>query len=127
MFKLITMHHYSKLSAANQTGLLASAYSQTCSVPVFSGVRNQQYSADFFEQLNKRTGITLATKTIPQLTLAPTEILNELRQVLMSKGNKQTIGTVVWSKCNGIDPVTGGTVDRDFIVEGRCKFFLGSA
>ncbi|KAG5866116.1 hypothetical protein JTB14_038093 [Gonioctena quinquepunctata] len=74
------LKYYSKLTAANQTGLLATTYQQVSSVPVFSGKRTQNYKEDFFEQLGRKTGTVSSVKTIPQITATLTEILPDLRK-----------------------------------------------
>lgn len=123
-FKPIKLTKYSKLTCSNQTGLLATAYLQTTSVPVFSGYRVQNFKDDFFEQLGKRTGTTMSAKTIPQLTATLNEVLSELRKNLIEEDKKMNMGTVEWRKVEGMHPKTGGEVLND-VVMGRCKFFLG--
>jgi len=123
-FVPVKMRKYSKLAAANQTGLLATSYLQVCSVPVFSGQRSQHFTDDFFEQIGKGAGMTSTAKTIPQITAALTTILSDLRQHLINNGKKLEIGTVQWRSMGDIDIVDGGSVLNETI-EGRCKFFLG--
>jgi hypothetical protein len=53
-FKPIQQILYSKLSSANQTGMLSSSYLQNSSIPVFSGQRQATFSNEFFESINWR-------------------------------------------------------------------------
>lgn len=124
IFRPVKLMAYSKLASANQTGLLATAYLQTTSVPVFSGRRIQNFRDDFFEQLGKRTGATMTAKTIPQMTAALTEVLAELRKLLIDNGKKLEVGTVEWRSMDGIDIKNGGRPLPDVVV-GTGKFFLG--
>lgn len=54
--QLIIQKMYSKMSSANQTDFLASAYLQTVAVPIFSGYRTQTIGEDFFENVLKDRG-----------------------------------------------------------------------
>lgn len=52
--KLPILSYYSKMSCANQSGLLTGVYNQVVGVPSFSGRRVQLFGNDFFEHLEKK-------------------------------------------------------------------------
>lgn len=121
------MTHYSKLTSANMTGLLATIYQQVSSLPCFSGYRVQNFTDDFFESISKHSNTAVSAKTLTQQTAIMTEILVELRDKLIRNGKKMEMGTVNWRKVNGMDLFKGGEEILNMVVEGRCKFFLGKS
>jgi hypothetical protein len=92
---IVRQTFYSKLSSANQSGLLSS-YLQVSSVPVFSGKRVQTFGEEFFESIGRKTGLASGGKTIEQLNSAIKSLFNEVKEEVDKRGEKLDMGTVEW-------------------------------
>jgi hypothetical protein len=123
-FQPIKQLYYRKLVSANQTGLLASSYTQVSSLPVFSGSRTSTFTDDFFESIGKRLGASSGGKTIEQLQVATKTILNELIDNIKGKGSKIDMGTVKWRDVSSLTDDDEG-VETNLIVLTSNKYFLG--
>jgi hypothetical protein len=123
-FKPIQQTLYSKLSSANQTGLLSSSYLQSSSIPVFSGQRQTTFSNEFFDSTGKRLGSSLGGKTIEQLQVATKTLLNEIIENIKGKGCKIDMGTVKWREVASLTEDEDGA-ETNAIVTTTGKFFLG--
>ncbi|CAB3225845.1 unnamed protein product [Arctia plantaginis] len=64
ILELPVMTYYSKMSCANQTGLLSGVYNQVAVVPCFSGSRVAKFDEAFFEHIEKRRIVGSTGKTI---------------------------------------------------------------
>nr|QMP82185.1 nucleocapsid protein [Blattodean orthomyxo-related virus OKIAV181] len=116
--------YYSKLSSANQTGLLASSYLQISSVPVFSGSRVQTFSDEFFENLGKRAGASTGGKTIESLQGATKQLLQDIIEEVNKRGKKLEMGTVSWRDMASLTTEQHGE-EVNLVVNTTGKFFLG--
>lgn len=96
VFPLPTMKYYSKLASASQTKLLAGTYFQTASVPVFSGIRSQGFTEDYFEQARRSGGTKASGRDIRTLIATLSDKHEELLVMLERDNRTMDVGTVDW-------------------------------
>lgn len=123
-FRLPTVTHYSKMSCANQTGLLTGVYNQVATSPCFSGQRVHIYDQDFFEHIEKRKVIGSIGKTLPQIIAHLTSTLEELHDHLKQKNGKLEMGTTSWKVLSSLTLDADGP-DTTAVIVGKGKKFLG--
>lgn len=123
-FKLPTLAYYSKMSCANQTGLLAGVYNQVVAVPCFSGVRKQIFGQDFFEHIKRRHEAISAGKSMPQILSHLTSVLEGLHEELTKRNGVLEMGTTLWMEMSTLDLDKAGA-QTELILEGTGKMFLG--
>nr|AVR52570.1 NP [Photinus pyralis orthomyxo-like virus 2] len=124
-FLLPKLKYYSKLSAANQSGLLANTSSQISCIPCFSGKRLGSFSAAFFAYMSRRNVQQTGGKTIPQLISSLSSILQGLLSVLGESGGNLELGTTNWFSMETLDLNKPGT-STDFVARTSGRYFLGA-
>lgn len=122
--KLPAVHTYSKMSCANQTGLLSGVYNQVATVPCFSGKRIHCFDSGFFDHIEKRRSIGTSGKSLSQIVNILTSTLEELHEMLRKKDGKLEMGTTLWKSMADLGLDSPGT-NVELIVKGRSKMFLG--
>lgn len=118
------IRYYSKMSCANQTGLLSGVYNQVATVPCFSGLRVHRFDAQFFEHIEKKRIMGATGKTVSQIVNILTTTLEELHDGLKKDNGKVQMGTTNWRDMNSLE--LGKPGDEVHVkLEGQGKMFLG--
>lgn len=115
---------YSKMSCANQTGLLSGVYNQVATVPCFSGRRTHAFDSGFFDHIEKRKVIGSSGKSLNQIMNILTSTLEELHDMLRKKEGKLEMGTTTWRTMSDLGIENPGT-ETTVVVKGKSKMFLG--
>lgn len=119
---------FSKLSSANQTGLLSSAQTQVNTAPVFSGMREQKPTDASFAHFKEITADTsiIGGKNIHTLTTMLSSMSTKLVNKIKNDGVIK-MGTVKWL---WVSFLYKSQADRDAepgsLLHGDSSFFLAS-
>ncbi|KAJ2941449.1 hypothetical protein O0L34_g3666 [Tuta absoluta] len=122
---LIKMRYYSKMSCANQSGLLTGVYNQVSTVPCFSGKRQQFFSSEFFEYMERREAATASAKSLVQIIQSLTSTLKDLQQMVRDKNGLLAMGTTSWRDMETLKIDEHGTEVAGLVLRGNGKMFLG--
>lgn len=122
-FEMPKLKYYPKLSSANQTALSSGVYSQVSVQPVFSGRRIQRFNDEFFEHIRKKQISQGRGRTLTQLVVALSNILEDIQEVVRDK-RELIIGTTSWKETASLTLTTDGNeVENRFT--GHGIFFMG--
>lgn len=118
--------YYSKLSSANQTGLLSNARTQVHTAPVFSGMREQKPTDAFFKHFKEVTADStiVGGKNIHSLTTMLKNICERLIHKIQTEGTIKMV-TVKWLPVSYLEK---SQAERDAaagtVFQGESTFFL---
>lgn len=122
--KLPKLRVYSKMSCANQSGLLTGVYNQVASVPSMSGKHEHLFTGDFFEHLERKNTVISTGKTLTQINASLSRILEDLHIKLRAGKGRITMGTVDWRTTEGLDFGVPGDI-TDFSPVQTGQYFMG--
>lgn len=122
--KLPEVKYYSKMSCANQTGLLSGVYNQVATVPCFSGNRIQLFDSGFFNHIEKRRSVGVSSKSLTQIINILTTTLEDLHEMLKKRDGKLEMGTTGWRLMEDLDMNKPGS-EVTLVIKGKSKMFLG--
>lgn len=121
---LPSLRYYSKMSCANQTGLLSGVYNQVATVPCFSGARIHRFDESFFEHIEKKRIMNASGKTLTQIINILTSTLEELHSTLRKNNGRIEMGTTKWFDMETLRLGEPGEA-KTTVLEGTGKMFLG--
>lgn len=125
----VELRKYSKLAAANLTGLLSQGQKQICSMPVFAGHRDRKLNDDFFKYMSEKVqgpSALMDNHSIEaDLASTFTTVMSKVQ-----KGQVQKVGNVKWfstEECTFAkigDGTQGNIIFSEEVIQESGQYFL---